>query len=150
MPKLNRLMVDETQIKSFEHPVRIYYEDTDTGGIVYYANYLKFAERARTEMLRSLGIENSTLLNEQRVAFAVKECSADYIKPAVLDDALNIITTVESLGGASMRLIQDIFRGQERLVAIKVRLACMNIDTGQACRLPGEVRSVMAEFGKAK
>lgn len=143
-------MADGMQTKTFEHPVRIYYEDTDTGGIVYYANYLKFAERARTEMLRSLGIENSTLLNEQRVAFAVKECSADYIKPAVLDDALNVVTAVENLGGASMRLIQDIFRGQERLVAITVRLACMNIDTGQPCRLPREVRAVMDEFSKAK
>ncbi len=143
-------MADGIQIKTFEHPVRVYYEDTDTGGIVYYANYLKFAERARTEMLRSLGIENSTLLNEQRVAFAVKKCSADYIKPAVLDDALNVVTTVENLGGASMRLIQDIFRGQERLVAITVRLACMNIDTGQPCRLPREVRAVMGEFSQAK
>lgn len=145
---------DMHQAKIFEHPIRVYYEDTDTGGIVYYANYLKFAERARTEMLRSLGIENSTLLNEQRVAFAVKECTADYIKPAVLDDALNVVTTVENLGGASMRLIQDIFRGQERLVAITVRLACMNIDTGQACRLPREVRDVMGQinskFSKAR
>jgi len=139
-------MADALQTKTFEHPVRVYYEDTDTGGIVYYANYLKFAERARTEMLRSLGIENSTLLNEQRVAFAVKECSADYIKPAVLDDALNVVTTVENVGGASMRLIQDIFRGQERLVAITVRLACMNIDTGQPCRLPHEVRTVMGHL----
>lgn len=139
-------MADGMQTKIFEHPVRVYYEDTDTGGIVYYANYLKFAERARTEMLRSLGIENSTLLNEQRVAFAVKECSADYIKPAVLDDALTIVTSVENVGGASMRLIQDIFRGQERLVAITVRLACMNIDTGQPCRLPHEVRTVMGQL----
>ena len=139
-------MADGMRVKTFEHPVRVYYEDTDTGGIVYYANYLKFAERARTEMLRTLGIENSTLLNEQRVAFAVKECSADYIKPAVLDDALNVVTTVEHLGGASMRLIQDIFRGQERLVAITVRLACMNIDTGLPCRLPREVRAVMSQL----
>jgi len=143
-------MADGMRVKTFEHPVRVYYEDTDTGGIVYYANYLKFAERARTEMLRTLGIENSTLLNEQRVAFAVKECSADYIKPAVLDDALNVVTTVEHLGGASMRLIQDIFRGQERLVAITVRLACMNIDTGQPCRLPREVRAVMGELSETK
>ena len=80
------------------------------------------------------------------MAFAVKECSADYIKPAVLDDALNVVTTVENVGGASMRLIQDIFRGQERLVAITVRLACMNIDTGQPCRLPHEVRTVMGQL----
>lgn len=143
-------MVDETSFRTFEHPVRVYYEDTDTGGIVYYANYLKFAERARTEMLRSLGVENSTLLEEQRVAFAVKECTADYIKPAVLDDALRVVTQVKNLGGASMRLIQDIFRGQERLVAITVRLACMNIDTGQPCRLPREVRAVMGEIYQTK
>ena len=141
-------MPDQVVASTFEHTVRIYYEDTDTGGIVYYANYLKFAERARTEMLRSFGIENSALLNEQRVAFAVKECSADYIKPAVLDDELNVVTSVENLGGASMRLIQDIFRGQELLVAIKVRLACMNVDTGQPCRLPSEVRAIMGRFNK--
>ncbi len=66
--------------QTFEHPVRIYYEDTDTGGIVYYANYLKFAERARTEMLRYFGIENSTLLNEQRIAFAVKGMQRQFHK----------------------------------------------------------------------
>jgi acyl-CoA thioester hydrolase len=136
--------------QTFEHPVRIYYEDTDTGGIVYYANYLKFAERARTEMLRYFGIENSTLLNEQRIAFAVKECSANFIKPAVLDDELNVVTKVEEVGGASMRLIQDIFRGQEHLVAITVRLACVKIDTGQPGRLPKEVRAVMGSHRVAK
>lgn len=139
-------MADQ-QGQTFEHPVRIYYEDTDTGGIVYYANYLKFAERARTEMLRSFGIENSTLLNEQRIAFAVKECNANFIKPAVLDDELNVITKVIEVGGASMRLIQDIFRGQEHLVAINVRLACVKIDTGQPGRLPTEVRAVMSSLG---
>lgn len=143
-------MASDGTRQTFEHPVRVYYEDTDTGGIVYYANYLKFAERARTEMLRGLGVENSTLLSEQRVAFAVKECTANYIKPAVLDDALNVVTHIENLGGASMRLIQDIFRGQELLVAITVRLACMNIDTGQPCRLPQSVRAVMGEFYQAK
>ena len=123
--------------------VRVYYEDTDAGGIVYYANYLKYAERARTELLRSHGIENGALLRSDRVAFAVKSCSADYIKPARLDDALDVRTTVTRVAGASLVMHQDICRDDTTLVAIDVRLACMDIDSGAPVRLPDVVRDAL-------
>ncbi|MEX0695575.1 MAG: tol-pal system-associated acyl-CoA thioesterase [Rhodospirillales bacterium] len=134
-------MPDQSGLDLHVHSVRIYYEDTDAGGIVYYANYLKFAERARTEMLRAHGIENGLLMQTERVAFAVRECHADYRKPARLDDLLEIRTRVEELSGASMRMRQDVLRDGEVLVSIAVRLACMDIDNGSPRRLPAIVRN---------
>lgn len=125
------------------HSVRVYYEDTDAGGIVYYANYLKFAERARTELLRANGIENGALMNTDRVAFAVRECHADFIKPARLDDALEVRTRLTELGGASLHMHQDICRDGEVLVAVHVRLACMDIDSGAPKRLPAMLRDTL-------
>lgn len=116
--------------------LRVYYEDTDAGGIVYYANYLKFAERARTELLRSEGIENGELMQRERVAFAVRECHADYIKPAKLDDALEVHTRVTEIAGASLWMAQNVMCGDTLLVAMTVRLACMDVDTGGPKRLP--------------
>ena len=127
--------------------LRVYYEDTDAGGIVYYANYLKFAERARTELLRSEGIENGALMLRERVAFAVRECHADYIKPAKLDDALEVHTRVTDVAGASLRVAQDVKRGDTLLVALTVRLACMDIDTGGPKRLP---KIVSERLGRLK
>tara|TARA_R110000787_G_scaffold63679_1_gene143231 strand:- start:25568 stop:25996 length:429 start_codon:yes stop_codon:yes gene_type:complete len=125
--------------------VRVYYEDTDAGGIVYYANYLKYAERARTELLRSHGIENGALMCSDRIAFAVKSCSTDYIKPARLDDALDVRTTVTRLGGASLHMHQDICLDGATLVAIDVRLACMDVDSGAPVRLPDVVRDALQQ-----
>ncbi len=124
-------------------PVRVYYEDTDAGGIVYYANYLKFAERARTEMLRAGGIAHSDLLASDKVAFAVRECHADYIRPARLDDALEIRTRVTEVGGATLRMHQDICRDGEVLVGVDVRLACMDVTSGAPKRLPDAVRECL-------
>ena len=102
-------MLDASGQHVHTHAVRVYYEDTDAGGIVYYANYLKYAERARTELLRHHGIENGALMRSDRIAFCgVKSCSADYIKPARLDDALEVRTAVTRLGGASLHMHQDI------------------------------------------
>src|ERR1700742_3787402 len=96
--------------KVFEHSFRVYYEDTDTGGIVYYANYLKFAERARTEVLRDLGITQRILMDEEGVAFAVRRCEVDYLVPARLDDELEVRTALRALGAASLDLDQAIYR----------------------------------------
>lgn len=134
----------------YRHPVRVYYEDTDAGGIVYYANYFRFAERARTEILRQYGIEHTALLAEERVAFAVKETHADYIKPARLDDALVVETQVNEVGGASVRMTQNICRDGEVVVSITVRLACMNVDTGGPARLPGKVRNYLSGAESAR
>src|SRR5581483_12088671 len=91
-------------------PVRVYYEDTDAAGLVYYANYLKFAERARTEMLRRLGVEQERLRAETGLVFVVRRCAADYLLPARLDDDLVIVTRLKALRGASLDLDQDVQR----------------------------------------
>ncbi|WP_259782783.1 tol-pal system-associated acyl-CoA thioesterase [Aestuariispira ectoiniformans] len=117
---------------------RIYYEDTDAGGIVYYANYLKFAERARTEMLRDLGYDHSRMTRDHGLMFAVRRCEADYRRPARLDDLLTIRTRVSDLRGASMAMEQQIMRDDELLVTVKVKLACIDQD-GRPGRIPAEI-----------
>ncbi len=136
-------MPDASAQQGHSLPVRVYYEDTDAGGIVYYANYLKYAERARTELLRSHGIENGALMRSERIAFAVKSCSVDYIKPARLDDALDVVTTVTGIAGASIRMHQEICLDGVTMVIVDVRLACMDIDSGAPKRLPDVVRDAL-------
>ena len=121
-------------------PVRVYFEDTDAGGIVYYANYLKFAERARTEMLRAIGIESGALMTEQGIGFVVRRCVADYKKPARLDDRLTIETRVVEISGASLRLNQRVRRDGVALVALDVTLVCMSRE-GRPERIPKAVRA---------
>jgi acyl-CoA thioester hydrolase len=119
-------------------PVRVYYEDTDTAGIVYYANYLKFAERARTELLRSAGIEQRVLAEETGVAFAVRSCSADYLAPARLDDLLEIRTRVTGLHGATIEMEQVVVRDGQELVRMSLTLACIGRE-GRPKRIPETV-----------
>ena len=120
---------DADKTPGFSWTVRIYYEDTDAGGIVYYANYLKFFERARTEWLRSLGIGLQALTQSQRIAFVVKSIAVEYHAPARLDDELNLTVAVERLGRASVHLIQEAWRvsdGEQCLLASgRIRLACV-------------------------
>ena len=127
---------------TFVFPVRVYYEDTDAGAVVYYANYLKFAERARTEMLRHLGIENSVLQERHGIAFVVRHIEAEYLAPARLDDLLAVHLTLTKVGGASLDGVQTISRGGEDLVRIRIRLGCMKMDGG-AGRLPADVRDIL-------
>jgi acyl-CoA thioester hydrolase len=127
---------------TYVHPVRVYYEDTDTAGIVYYANYLKFAERARTEMLRALGFDQVRIRAEADVAFAVRACNIEYLRPARLDEALTVETEVTKVGGASIGLIQTVKRGAETLVAMDVTLVCIRAD-GKAGRVPADVRAAL-------
>lgn len=130
-------------------PMRIYFEDTDAGGIVYYANYLHYAERGRTELMRSIGIESSRLLHDDKVALAVRKCSIEYLKPAKLDDALEVHTTITDVGGASLSGEQTIRRDGEDLVVIRIKLACMGIG-GKAARLPKDVRSTLEKLCEMK
>lgn len=120
-------------------PVRVYFEDTDAGGVVYYANYLKFAERARTEMLRGAGVMQSRLLDDEGYAFMVRRCAAEFIKPARLDDLLQVHTRLMTLRGASLDLVQDIRRQDSALVTIRLALACVSM-AGRARRIPQVVR----------
>lgn len=131
-------------------PVRIYYEDTDAGTIVYYANYLKYAERGRTEMLRELGLESATILADHGVALAVHHCSADYLRPARLDDLLEVHTEVERVGGASLELKQMVKKDGIDLVEMHVRLVCMNIEEAKAERMPDYVREAFIKLMNGK
>lgn len=123
-------------------PVRVYYEDTDTAGIVYYANYLKFAERARTEALRLAGIDQSELMREHAVGFVVRRCNADFLKPAMLDDLLTIKTRLHDISRVSIELHQAVCRGSETLVTMEVKLAVVGSGMKLA-KLPEFVRKAM-------
>lgn len=109
--------------------IRVYYEDTDAGGVVYYANYLKYFERARTEWLRHLGLDQSRLAQTERRVFVVKNVEIQYRKPARLDDELTVLTRVSHLGRASMRFEQSALRGDELLSQATVTVCCVDVDS---------------------
>lgn len=110
----------------FTFTTRVYYEDTDAAGIVYYANYLKFAERARTEWLREIGISQEQLRQESGLGFVVRRVESDFIAPATLDDLLTIETRLEDIRRVRLRMQQTIRRDTKILVQLKVDLACVN------------------------
>jgi acyl-CoA thioester hydrolase len=122
------------------HDVRVYYEDTDLAGIVYYANYLKFIERARTEWVSALGIDQRVLKAREGIVFAVRRVEADYLRPARFGDDLTVETALQMTGGARLVLDQAVLRGGERLFQAVVTLVCMTED-GHAARVPPEVRA---------
>jgi acyl-CoA thioester hydrolase len=126
-------------------PIRVYYEDTDAIGIVYYANYLKFAERGRTELMRALGASHSEMIATFDATFAVSRCEVDYLKPARLDDQLTVETRVLDVGAALVLLDQRILHGDELLVRLKIRIACLNRN-GRPQRLPGPVRAGLTAY----
>ena len=131
--------------------LRVYYEDTDAAGIVYYANYLKFAERARTELMRLLGSEHRPMMENEGVGFAVRSCTADYLQPARLDDAIEVRTEVAEVGGASLSMTQTVLRphsgaaAPETLVRMHVRLACID-GRQRAARMPRAVRAALRDM----
>jgi acyl-CoA thioester hydrolase len=131
--------------KPHTFPVRIYYEDTDAAGIVYYANYLRFAERARTEALRLSGIEQSDMLREQNIGFVVRRCLCDFLKPAMLDDLLTIETSLEDINRVSMKMRQTIRRGHETLVTLEVKLAAIGGDM-KPVRMPEHVHKAITKL----
>lgn len=117
---------------------RVYYEDTDAGGIVYYANYLKFAERARTDALRSLGISQSNLHEERGIVFVVTRVEVDYRRPARLDDAITVQTLLQEMGKVRMCMSQKIKKDDVTLVDLKVELAAIG-PNGRAARIPPDL-----------
>jgi len=133
----------------FSLPIRVYYEDTDAAGVVYYANYLRFCERARTEWLRSAGFEQHALLSERRVAFVVRSISGDYLSPGLLDDALHVASTIESLGGASLVFVQKVMRGPELLFQGRFVIACVNLDKKRPTPIPADMRAKLEELVQA-
>jgi len=123
---------------------RVYYEDTDLAGIVYYANYLRFIERARTEWVRSLGIDQTRLRDETGIVFAVRRLEADYLSPARFDDLLMVETTPVATTGASLTLAQDVLREGTRLFAARVTLVALG-PSGRPVRLPPALRAVLPD-----
>ena len=130
----------------FHHPVRIYYEDTDAGGVVYYANYLKFFERCRTEWLRTFGHNQTDLLAAEDIVFVVKSVHADYKRPARLDDCLEAGLKLTHLGRAQLQFDQWVDRlntdgTRETLVTGGVKLACVNLKTLRPVSIPDWLHS---------
>lgn len=122
---------------------RVYYEDTDLAGIVYYANYLKFIERARSEWVRTLGIDQAALKRDRGLVFAVRRVEADYLTPAHFDDRLTVETTVQDHTAARLILGQDVLRNDERLFSATVTLVAL-AENGRPTRLPAEFRQNIA------
>lgn len=122
----------------FIWPVRVYYEDTDSGGVVYYANYLKFMERARTECLRNLGFEQDVLREKEGIIFAVRSVSIDYLKPAQFNDLLNVTSKIIKCGRASMTFKQDIMKEGEQdvLCSAEIKIACLDSNELRPCPIP--------------
>ena len=128
------------------YPFIVYYEDTDAGGIVYHANYLAFAERARSAMLNLLGFTNRNVAERHKVAIAVRHCTLDFRRAARLEDRLTVESRVIKLGGASLGFEQKIIRDGEELVVIEIYLACMSLNELRAQRLPEELRTVFNQY----
>src|SRR3954467_4955498 len=128
--------------------LRVYYEDTDASGIVYHANYLKFAERGRTEMMRALGFAHSGIAAETGIVFAVRRVGADYLLPARLDDLLSIETRIVEIGGARVRLDQRVCRDGVLLAALDITVACIGSD-GRPRRIPPALRAALASADHA-
>jgi acyl-CoA thioester hydrolase len=135
----------------FRFPLRIYWEDTDAGGIVFYANYLKFFERARTEWLRSLGHEQEKLRAETGTVFVVTDTRVRYLKPARLDDLLSVTVALEHAGRAMMTIAQQAFRpspsGENELLAEgTIRIGCVNAGTFKPQRIPNAIAASLPAF----
>ncbi|RMH42119.1 MAG: tol-pal system-associated acyl-CoA thioesterase [Alphaproteobacteria bacterium] len=120
-------------------PVRVYYEDTDLAGIVYYANYLRFIERARSEWIRTLGIDQRALKAERGIVFAVRSLSAEYLSPATFDDLLDVGTSLEAATPARLVLSQEVRRDGRLLFSASVTLVCIG-PGGRPVRLPADIR----------
>lgn len=123
--------------------VRVYYEDTDAGGVVYHASYLRFAERARTELLRAHGLDHRGLAEHAGGHLVVRRCLADFLAPARLDELLEIETVATRLGGATLTLLQTVRRGEVPLVRLQVEVAFVGPD-GRPRRLPAALRGPFA------
>lgn len=127
----------------FTYPIRVYYEDTDAGGVVYHARYLHFFERARTEYLRQLGFSQQILLAEMQLAFVVKTMEIDYCYPARLDDLLLVETLVEEVKGATIRFMQTLKRNETILCKSAVKVACVDLGKMKPVAIPAGIK---AEF----
>jgi len=125
--------------EAFVWPVRVYWEDTDAGGVVYYANYLRFLERARSEWLRALGVEQTELAARDGLVFVVRHIAVDFLRPARFDDLLAIHSRLLELGGASLTLEQAVVRAGAVLLTARVRIACVRNADFRPVRIPPHI-----------
>lgn len=140
---LTKDMASDTQAASFQFDIRVYYEDTDTGGVVYYANYLKFFERARTEWLRRLGVNQSELAAQEQRLFVVNKVEIQYRKPAVLDDLLTLYSTITRLGRASLTFRQSARRDSVILCESTIDVCCVDAQTFRPTPFTAELRTLL-------
>jgi acyl-CoA thioester hydrolase len=124
---------------SYRHSYAVYWEDTDAGGVVYYANYLRFMERCRTEWLRQLGLDQLQLIKERQVQFVVANVVVDFLRPAVLHDEILVTAELERLGGATIHFKQTIMRGEQQLIDATVRVACLDSGTLKPRAIPKDL-----------
>ena len=127
----------------FIHEVKVYYEDTDSGGVVYYSNYLKFLERARTEMIDSIGLSNKKLLEGYKTLIIVKSCNIEYLVPAKLEDKLKIYSSIKSFNKASFEIIQNIKKDDNLIVKAKLKLVTVNQE-GKPTKIPSVLEKKLA------
>ncbi|MBV8502858.1 MAG: tol-pal system-associated acyl-CoA thioesterase [Paucibacter sp.] len=132
-------------VKPFEHRVRVYWEDTDAGGIVFYANYLKFFERARTEWLRSIGFGQQAMREDTGLIFVVASTSVRYLQSARLDDELRVTVEPRETGRASMNIFQQAFRGETLLTEGEIRIGCVESQTLKSSRIPQAILSAIPQ-----
>tara|TARA_S200000501_G_scaffold216046_2_gene202743 strand:- start:2490 stop:2897 length:408 start_codon:yes stop_codon:yes gene_type:complete len=130
---------------SFKYNLKIYYEDTDAGGVVYYANYLKFLERARSEAIYELGFSNTELKKKFGILIIVKSCNIDYKKPAVFEDKLSIISTIIEITKTSFVMRQNIKRNEELIAVANIRLVSVNSD-GKPTKIPDNFKNSINKY----
>ena len=130
--------------KIFNWPVRVYYEDTDAGGVVFYANYLKFYERSRTEMLRDMGFEQDELIAQEAVIFVVRSVQVDYLKPAKFNNMLNVSAELSLVKSASLTFEQTIMCGQELLSKATIRIVCLDSTTMRPKLIPDLLKQALS------
>lgn len=126
--------------KIFSLPVRVYYQDTDAGGVAYHANYVNFMERSRTEWLRTFGYSNAAMMKELGVMFVVRSIKVDYLRPALLDDMLSVTAKIKEVGRSRVVLDQTILRGEELLTEGQVHLVCVDVKTFKPVSVPEVLR----------
>jgi acyl-CoA thioester hydrolase len=134
--------LEKTKMK-FDWPVQVYWEDTDAGGVVYHSQYLNFMERARTEFLRSLGLMQTVLRDELGILFVVRDIQIRFKKPAKFDDALNVNTALIKVGRSLLEFEQNIYRGDEHLIAAKVDVVCIGADSFRPVSIPEKMMRLL-------
>lgn len=129
--------------ENFFTQYRVYYEDTDAGGVMYYANYLKFFERARTDFLRNLGISQNELIEKEKIAFVVRRCELDYLRPARLDDLVEVTVVVEEINAASIVMRQEMQKDKVVLACLKVEIVCVDVESFKPKKIAEKIKVLL-------